>query len=141
MSKFHINKHGVPAPCRATKGRCPLGGEGEHFESKEEAQRYQDGKNEAEFGLVPEITSEEKIKAERVKSRKRDRLTNLLNDNGFHYYNKEDLVDNSELELTLKASGDGYESYTKEVFGKDYAEVEKLAKDLNVEIPDTVWND
>ena len=26
MAKFHINKHGVPAPCKAKPGNCPLGG-------------------------------------------------------------------------------------------------------------------
>ena len=25
MSRFHINKHGVPAPCKAQAGKCPLG--------------------------------------------------------------------------------------------------------------------
>jgi len=55
MSKFHINKNGVPAPCRATKGNCPLGGEGQHFESKQEAQEYADKKNEENYGLIKGI--------------------------------------------------------------------------------------
>ena len=38
MAKFHINKHGVPAPCKATKGNCPYGGEDSHYKSQEEAQ-------------------------------------------------------------------------------------------------------
>lgn len=40
MSKFHINKHGVPAPCRAKEGNCPLGGEESHFKSQEDAQAH-----------------------------------------------------------------------------------------------------
>lgn len=37
MSKFHINKHGVPAPCKAQKGNCPYDGEDSHFNTVEEA--------------------------------------------------------------------------------------------------------
>lgn len=58
MSKFHINKHGVPAPCKATKGNCPLGGDSGsegHFDSKEDAQAYADKKNQQEHGITPEV--------------------------------------------------------------------------------------
>lgn len=55
MSKFHINKHGVPAPCRATKGNCPLGGEGEHFNTQQEAQEYADKVNMEKHGYLPSI--------------------------------------------------------------------------------------
>lgn len=59
MSKFHINKHGVPAPCRATKGNCPLGGEGEHFDTEKAAQAHIDNLNEGTHGLVPELNNNE----------------------------------------------------------------------------------
>lgn len=61
MSKYHINKHGVPAVCRATKGNCPLGGEGgseNHFDSLEEAQEYTDTQNELENNLLPEMNQD-----------------------------------------------------------------------------------
>lgn len=45
MSKFHINKHGVPAPCRAKPGNCPLGGDESHFDTQEEAQIHADKVN------------------------------------------------------------------------------------------------
>lgn len=51
--KFHINKHGVPAPCRATKGNCPLGGDESHFDSKEAAQEYADKVNAENHGTLP----------------------------------------------------------------------------------------
>ncbi|HHT97319.1 MAG TPA: hypothetical protein GXZ90_05440 [Clostridiales bacterium] len=57
MSKFHINKHGVPAPCKAKKGNCPLGGEGEHFDTPEIAQEYADKVNEESHGLLPNTIS------------------------------------------------------------------------------------
>lgn len=57
--KFHINKHGVPAPCRATKGNCPLGGEESHFDNEADAQAYADKINEGTHGLVPELSSNE----------------------------------------------------------------------------------
>ena len=53
MSKFHINKHGVPAPCRAKEGNCPLGGEGEHFNTEQEAQQHVDKLNEEKYGFLP----------------------------------------------------------------------------------------
>lgn len=69
MAKFHINKHGVPAPCRATKGNCPLGGDESHFNSKEEAQEYADKQNEKEFSILPEQNAEnyENLKDKHVK--------------------------------------------------------------------------
>ena len=57
MSKFHINKHGVPAPCKATKGNCPLGGEERHFESQEAAQEYADKVNAEKHGMLPGVSS------------------------------------------------------------------------------------
>lgn len=56
MSKFHINKKGVPAPCKATKGNCPLGGESgneNHYNTQEEAQAGADIVNEAKYGKLP----------------------------------------------------------------------------------------
>lgn len=65
MSKFHINKHGVPVPCKAKEGNCPLGGQETHFSSQEEAQAYIDKKCEQEHGLLPDVevqqTPEQKI--------------------------------------------------------------------------------
>lgn len=52
MSRFHINKNGIPALCRARPGNCPLGGDEKHFKTKEEAQAEADNKNEAEFGIL-----------------------------------------------------------------------------------------
>lgn len=31
MSRFHVNKHGVPAPCKVKAGKCPLGDNVIHF--------------------------------------------------------------------------------------------------------------
>lgn len=50
MGKWHINKKGVPALCKATKGKCPLG---EHFESEVVAQDAIAEQMEGEFGLLP----------------------------------------------------------------------------------------
>lgn len=52
MAKFHINKHGVPAPCRAKTGNCPLGGDSEHFATKEEAQAHVDREQASKYGLM-----------------------------------------------------------------------------------------
>lgn len=52
MTKFHINKHGIPAPCKAKAGNCPLGGNEQHFDSKEQAQASVDKKHKEEFGIL-----------------------------------------------------------------------------------------
>lgn len=52
MTKFHINKHGVPAQCNAKEGNCPLGGNDTHFKNKELAQAYIDSQLESEHGLL-----------------------------------------------------------------------------------------
>lgn len=52
MAKFHINKHGVPAPCKAKAGKCPLGGDSEHFTTKEEAQSHVDKEQASKYGLM-----------------------------------------------------------------------------------------
>lgn len=66
--KFHINKHGVPAPCKAKEGNCPLGGSDTHYDTPEEAQVAADKANEAKHGLLPgvenhsyEMTPEQKV--------------------------------------------------------------------------------
>lgn len=56
MSKFHINKHGVPAPCKATKGNCPLGGDSgneNHYNTEEEAQAGADKLHKSKFSVLP----------------------------------------------------------------------------------------
>ena len=62
MSKFHINKHGVPAPCKATKGNCPLGGNEQHFNSEEEAQAFIDNQMESKHGLLGRTPSVPAVK-------------------------------------------------------------------------------
>lgn len=39
MARFHIGKSGKPATCNAKKGNCPLGGEGDHYPTKQQAQQ------------------------------------------------------------------------------------------------------
>lgn len=61
MNKFHINKHGVPALCRAKSNNCPLGKNIQHFKSKEEAQAYVDDRHKKEFGILPKENVELKV--------------------------------------------------------------------------------
>lgn len=57
MSKFHINKHGVPTVCKAIKGNCPLG---EHYETEESATVAINKKMESEYGFLPKDKSSNK---------------------------------------------------------------------------------
>lgn len=52
MSKFHINKKGVPAPCRAKNGNCPLGGDAQHFPTKEAAEEFVANEMSKKHGLL-----------------------------------------------------------------------------------------
>ena len=50
MAKYHINKNGVAALCKATKRLCPLG---EHFDTEEEANNYIQSEMSTKFGIIP----------------------------------------------------------------------------------------
>lgn len=70
MAKYHINKHGVPAPCNAKDGNCPLGGisgNENHYDNLEDAEKAAQKLLERENDLLPEIPAEpfskENIKA------------------------------------------------------------------------------
>lgn len=58
MTKFHINKHGLPAPCKAESGNCPLGGDDQHFKTQEDAQIYADKVNSDKYSILPEVNEE-----------------------------------------------------------------------------------
>ena len=96
MSKFHINKHGVPAPCKATKGNCPLGGEERHFDSQEAAQEYADKVNAEEHGVLPGINSNES----RAITHAAEEETNEIVEALFSNYFQEDEIKNEELLLS-----------------------------------------
>lgn len=55
MTKWHINKHGSPAPCKAKDGNCPLGENAEHFNTKHEAQDHVNTVEQIKHGLLPEV--------------------------------------------------------------------------------------
>lgn len=49
---WHINKHGVAAPCMAKQGNCPLGGPDTHFKNEREAQEYAYSQAAEKYGLL-----------------------------------------------------------------------------------------
>lgn len=65
MTKYHINKKGVPAQCKAQEGKCPLGGADgnqNHFDNFEDAEKAALKQGAAEFSHLPGIPqSEEKV--------------------------------------------------------------------------------
>lgn len=70
LTKYHIDKNGVPAICRATKRPCPLGGPEAHFDSMEEANKYAQDNFANNYGIIAiednntlELTN--KLKAQR----------------------------------------------------------------------------
>lgn len=83
MSKYHINKHGAPAVCRAKNGNCPLGGEDSHFSTQEEAQEYVDKINEQEHSLLPGVKENKRFGMDKAK------FDNLRNKAVFMTYKNE----------------------------------------------------
>lgn len=84
MAKYHINKHGVPAVCRARLRACPLGGDDVHFDTIEQAQAHIDEYNAMHYGLLggapaPTAQAPEEIINESV--------SYFLNDERFAYIN------------------------------------------------------
>lgn len=53
--KYHINSKGLPAICRAQKGKCPFGGSESHYPTLEEAQSAADEKNKEKFGIFNNV--------------------------------------------------------------------------------------
>lgn len=58
MVKYHIDRNGKPAVCRAHKRPCPLGGDDVHFDTLEEAQEHADRVNKEQFGLLGNMEPE-----------------------------------------------------------------------------------
>lgn len=52
MTKYHINKNGVPALCKAKKGNCPFGGDDSHFPSKTAAQNHISDLYKKQYGII-----------------------------------------------------------------------------------------
>lgn len=64
MVKWHVNSKGVPGICRAEKGKCPFGGEENHFDTEAEADASAFSASSKEFGLFA-ITNPNKKKLSR----------------------------------------------------------------------------
>lgn len=118
--KFHINKHGVPAPCKAKSGNCPLGNEEQHFNSEEEAQSYADEENEREHGLLPSMNTS--INRDDLNSKASDLYKKIreLNASG----NTKEI---GKLKKELKSLEKQFENTPK----KEWSEVRSLASNGN----------
>ena len=52
LTKYHIDKNGVPAVCRATKRPCPRGGPEAHFDTMEAADKYAQDNFANNYGII-----------------------------------------------------------------------------------------
>lgn len=83
MDKFHINKQGEAAKCRATKKACPLGGE--HFDSAEDAMISTYGDGLAGHSIGPASNQSDSISdVDRDQLRKQKQLELVLEKNPMH---------------------------------------------------------
>lgn len=79
--KFHINKHGVPAVCKA-KGVCPMSGVSPHFDNIDDAEKYVEKINRKEFGILPGVSSEKAKRTPAAEKMKQRLLNQELSDRG-----------------------------------------------------------
>lgn len=126
MSKnvFHINKKGIPAVCKASKGNCPLGGADTHFKSLDEAMEYVSKKEIESYGLLPGIGEDpvktlDKMRQDIFKI-KEDLagLKRLINENQVSSAEEVEALSNlykemGEKSLKLKKLEDSYEVFAK----------------------------
>lgn len=64
--KYHINKKGVPSLCKATKGKCPFGGENSHYDSFAEAFAVEEAARSLENGILPSLKKKKDRKGNRI---------------------------------------------------------------------------
>lgn len=69
--RYHINKHGVPAVCKAQPGNCPLGGNDNHFNTKKDANNFIQQQNMKQHGLLPQVNKKD-VKPYRLAKTEKD---------------------------------------------------------------------
>lgn len=132
MSKFHINKHGIPAPCKATKGNCPYGGSTgseNHYDSMEEAQKVVNKLNEKKYGILPgEDINKKIIKTEDGATLKKGDIVFRFVDNN-HEFLYADAEEADEAANMSSDDSDFYERYAEAVGMSDKPEIEEIVLD------------
>lgn len=161
MSKFHINKHGVPSPCRAQKGNCPYGGEDTHFNTIEEAQEYADNENERKYSLLPSSGGDggggnksrqapfgggdefdDKDEAQKYADKMNEKMYGVNNEHGNYVVKIDDQAFNGSFPETY--DHDGYTvTGVQKVALHEYAEADKneALLELRDSLPDEILND
>lgn len=139
MAKFHINKNGVPAPCRAQKGNCPYGGSESHYDTMEEAQSAIDKKSEMEYGLLPSASNNDTTKIEISQKSFNEIFPDSWNDSGYQVtgpnsFDFKDYMDSKEDPELAQAYTKIYNKLPKRFFDetKD-ARYWRLVKSDNIE--------
>lgn len=109
MAKYHISADGTPGLCRATVGKCPLGGEGEHYSSEQEAYEASQKIMESNSQM---FTSGEDVSPEDTKLTKEMETLNAQLDRGGMSTKESDALRTRISELNEKVKGSGYNTTT-----------------------------
>lgn len=135
MTKFHINKHGVPAPCHAQKGKCPLGGadgQQNHFDSEEAAKEYLNEVNAEKYGNLHQVEAESPFSKEMIK----EKFPNLTAEEveRVQKYADKELEINQEVEDLKKTRDKASDEYFDRVQAvrKEALKKYEMAKDLPI---------
>ena len=127
MAKFHINKHGVPAPCKAKPGNCPLGGDETHFSSLEEAQEAIDKINKEKHGLLSEMNTI--MTYDGVSVKEGDSIFRFkANGEEFLYYDENEAYESASID----DDWDFYEKYAHAVGAGEDLGIEEVIVDDNL---------
>lgn len=82
MAKYHIDKNGMPAICKAKERPCPLGGDDVHFDSFEEANVYAQQRLEEQYGILggDEEKSPPKLTGIELKKAREKKINDMVKD-------------------------------------------------------------
>lgn len=130
MTRFHINKDGVPAPCRARMGNCPLGNEIHHFKSENEAQSHVDNLSAKKYGVLPEIKSDSVMLSEEWKQR----FISNKNFDSFVKENARDIMSDDIFEGSKDLHGDSLNKWKELHYENSLSTLRELSNEESIEI-------
>lgn len=97
MAKYHIDKNGKPAICRATTRACPYENSSPHFDTETEAFAYVNKQMEAQFGLMPSTGG---LEREYSYGDGTQALTNWARDWGYEDFSVSVLADSVHIKIS-----------------------------------------
>lgn len=129
MVKFHISDDGNPRACKAQVGKCPIGEEAPHFETKENARAYYED-SQGDVFVAPKRTTQqtrfESMPAVKGVSYEIDHYGEDVNDEGVPYTSVDAFRDKKNGERARIASVTVYDDGTALVFDHGESDIPNI---------------